>query len=177
MTNLSRLLNVKSTQRNYGVTFGYPLMEHLIKASIPPFAQIMDATSYDFLHRITSFIFKSKAGMAYEKSIINIDINFDNEDRSIPRLPKPAVLPRKDRKDKISTIQPSAEAQRTSVEIQKRVQELQKFRRESQSAVDAPLLVTALIRKTHQRLDTIEVRATKIIQFVIHLTFVTRKFT
>ena len=96
--------------------------------------------------------------MAYEKSIINIDINFENEDRSIPRLPRP-VVSRKDRKDTIETIQPSLEAQRTSVEIQKRVQELQKFRRESQSALEAPLLVTALIRKTHQRLDNIEVSA------------------
>lgn len=97
--------------------------------------------------------------MAYDKSIINIDINFDNEDRSIPKLPKPVLqLPRKDRKDKIYTIQPSAEARRTSAEIRKRVQELQRFRRESQSAVEAPLLVTALIKKTHQRLDNIEER-------------------
>ena len=132
--------------------------EPLIKASISPFAQIMDASSYDFLHRITSLIFKTKSGMAYEKSIINIDINFENEDQSIPKLPRP-VVPRKDRKDMISTIQPSLEAQRTAVEIQKRVQELQKFRRESQSALEAPLLVTALIRKTHQRLDNIEVSA------------------
>ena len=66
----------------------------------------MDSTSYDFLHRITNLIFKSKAGMAYDKSIINIDINFDNEDQAIPKLPKP-ILPRKDRKDKIATIQPS----------------------------------------------------------------------
>ena len=95
--------------------------------------------------------------MAYEKSVINININFDNEDQPVPHLPKP-FLPRKDRgKGKIATIQPSAEAQRTAVEIQRRVLELQKFRRESQSAVEAPLLVTALIKKTHQRLDTIEV--------------------
>ena len=94
--------------------------------------------------------------MAYEKSVIDININFDN-DQSVARLPKP-FLPRKDRgKDKIATIQPSAEAQRTATEIQRRVLELQKFRRESQSAVEAPLLVTALIKKTHQRLDTIEV--------------------
>ena len=94
--------------------------------------------------------------MAYEKSVINIDINFDN-DQPVARLPKP-FLPRKDRgKDKIATIQPSAEAQRTATEIQRRVLELQKFRRESQSAVEAPLLVTALIKKTHQRLDNIEV--------------------
>ena len=132
--------------------------EPLIKASISPFAQIMDTSSYDFLHRITSLIFKTRSGMAYEKSIINIDINFENEDQSIPKLPRP-VVPRKDRKDMISTIQPSLEAQRTAVEIQKRVQELQKFRRESQSALEAPLLVTALIRKTHQRLDNIEVSA------------------
>ena len=95
--------------------------------------------------------------MAYEKSIINININFDNEDQPVPHLPKP-FLPRKDRgKDKIATIQPSPEAQRTGTEIQRRVMELQKFRRESQSAVEAPLLVTALIKKTHQRLDNIEV--------------------
>jgi len=95
--------------------------------------------------------------MAYEKSIINININFDNEDQPVPHLPKP-FLPRKDRgKDKIATIQPSAESQRTGTEIQRRVMELQKFRRESQSAVEAPLLVTALIKKTHQRLDNIEV--------------------
>jgi len=94
--------------------------------------------------------------MAYEKSVINININFDNEDQPVPHLPKP-FLPRKDRgKDKIAMIQPSVEAQRTAVEIQRRVQELQKFRRESQSAVEAPLLVTALIKKTHQRLDNIE---------------------
>ncbi|CAH3176758.1 unnamed protein product [Porites lobata] len=133
-------------------------MEDLIrKASIPPFAQIMDSTSYDFLHRITNLIFKSKAGMAYDKSIINIDINFDNEDQAIPKLPKP-ILPRKDRKDKIATIQPSAESRKTSAEIERRVQELQKFRRESQSAVEAPLLVTALVKKTNQRLDSIEER-------------------
>lgn len=96
--------------------------------------------------------------MAYEKSIINIDINFENKDQSIPKLPRP-IVPRKDRKDIILTIQPSLEAQRTAVEIQKRVQELQKFRRESQSALEAPLLVTALIKKTHQRLDNIEVSA------------------
>ena len=132
-------------------------MEDLIrKASIPPFAQIMDSTSYDFLHRITNLIFKSKAGMAYDKSIINIDINFDNEDQAIPKLPKP-ILPRKDRKDKIATIQPSAESRKTSAEIERRVQELQKFRRESQSALEAPLLVTALVKKTNQRLDSIEV--------------------
>lgn len=95
--------------------------------------------------------------MAYEKSVINININFDNEDQPVPHLPKP-FLPRKDRgKDKIATIKPSAEAQRTAIEIQRRVLELQKFRRESQSAVEAPLLVTALIKKTHQRLDNIEV--------------------
>lgn len=96
--------------------------------------------------------------MAYEKSVINININFDNEDQPMPQLPKP-FLPRKaDRgKDKIATIQPSAEAQRTGIEIQRRVLELQKFRRESQSAVEAPLLVTALIKKTHQRLDRIKV--------------------
>lgn len=116
----------------------------------------MDSTSYDFLHRITNLIFKSKAGMAYDKSIINIDINFDNEDQAIPKLPKP-ILPRKDRKDKIATIQPSAESRKTSAEIERRVQELQKFRRESQSAVEAPLLVTALVKKTNQRLDSIEV--------------------
>lgn len=133
-------------------------MEPLIQASISPFAQIMDTKSYDFIHRITSLIFKSKAGMAYDKSVINIDINFDNEDPLHPKLPRP-VAPRKDRKDKISTIQPSVEAQRTSFEIQKRVQELQKFRRDSQSAVEAPLLVTALIKKTNQRLNTIEVSA------------------
>ena len=116
----------------------------------------MDSTSYHFLHRITNLIFKSKAGMAYDKSIINIDINFDNEYQAIPKLPKP-ILPRKDRKDKIATIQPSAEARKTSAEIERRVQELQKFRRESQSAVEAPLLVTALVKKTNQRLDSIEV--------------------
>lgn len=103
-------------------------------------------------------IFKSKAGMAYDKSVINIDINFDNEDPLHPKLPRP-VAPRKDRKDKISSIQPSVEAQRTSFEIQKRVQELQKFRRDSQSAVEAPLLVTALIKRTNQRLNTIEERS------------------
>lgn len=93
--------------------------------------------------------------MAYEKSVININVNFDN-DQPVAGLPKP-FLPRKDRgKDKIATIQPSAEAQRTATEIQRRVLELQKFRRESQSAVEAPLLVTALIKKTNQRLDTIE---------------------
>ncbi|XP_078371046.1 uncharacterized protein LOC144654702 isoform X1 [Oculina patagonica] len=94
--------------------------------------------------------------MAYEKSVINININFENEDQSIAHLPKP-FLPRKDRgKDKIATIQPSVEAQRTALEIQRRVLELQKFRRESQSALEAPLLMTAIIKKTHQRLDTIE---------------------
>lgn len=97
---------------------------------------------------------KSKAGMTYEKSIINIDIDFNDEDRSIPR-PR-----RKNRKDDLLvTIQPSVEAQRTSFEIQKRVQELQKFRQESQSAVKAPLLVTALVKKTNQRLDAIEERS------------------
>jgi len=99
--------------------------------------------------------------MAYEKSVININLNFDNEDQPAPLLPKP-FLPRKNRgKDKVATIQPSAEAQRTAVEIQKRVLELQKFRRESQSAVEAPLLVTALIKKTYQRLDNIEVSTLK----------------
>lgn len=98
--------------------------------------------------------------MAYEKSVININVNFDN-DQPVAGLPKP-FLPRKDRgKDKIATIQPSAEAQRTATEIQRRVLELQKFRRESQSAVEAPLLVTALIKKTNQRLDTIEVSTHK----------------
>jgi len=146
-------------------------MEHLIEASICPFAQIMDSTSYDFLHRITSLIFKSKhSGMAYDKSIINIDINFENDNRSIPNLTKPAPL-RKDRKDKISTIQPSAEAQKTSAEIQKRVQELQKFRRESLSAVEAPLLVKALIKKTHQRLDNIEVSVLTAFTTRIHQLF------
>lgn len=109
--------------------------------------------------------------MAYDKSVINIDINFDNEDPLHPKLPKP-VAPRKDRKDKISTIQPSVEAQRTSFEIQKRVQELQKFRRDSQSAVEAPLLVTALIKRTNQRLNTIEVSAwvlTKLIHSSVSL--------
>ncbi|KAK2555981.1 Cyclic nucleotide-binding domain-containing protein 2 [Acropora cervicornis] len=111
----------------------------------------MDAQSYDFLHRVTNWIFKSKAGMAFEKSIININVNFDNEDGSIRRPP------RKNRKDNLmATVQPSVEAQRTSFEIQKRVQEIQTFRQESQSAIEAPLLVTALVRKTHQRLDTIE---------------------
>ena len=57
----------------------------------------------------------------------------------------------------MANVQPSVEAQRTSFEIQKRVQEIQTFRKESQSAIEAPLLVTALVRKTHQRLDTIEV--------------------
>ena len=95
--------------------------------------------------------------MAYEKSVINIDINFDNEDQPLAHLPKP-VLPKKERgKDKIATIKPSMEAQRTAIEIQKRVMELQKFRRESQSAVEAPLLMTAIIKKTHQRLDSIKV--------------------
>ena len=112
----------------------------------------MDAQSYDFLHRVTNWIFKSKTGMAFEKSIISINVNFDNEDGSIRRPP------RKNRKDNLmATVQPSIEAQRTSSEIQKRVQEIQTFRRESQSAIEAPLLVTALVRKTHQRLDTIEV--------------------
>ena len=95
--------------------------------------------------------------MAYEKSVINININFENEDQSIPQLPKP-FLPRKDRgKGKLGTIQPSMEARRTALEIQRRVLELQKFRRESQSALEAPLLVTALIKKTHQRLDNMQV--------------------
>lgn len=112
----------------------------------------MDAQSYDFLHRVTNWIFKSKAGMTFEKSIININVNFDNEDGSIRRPP------RKNRKDNLmANVQPSVEAQRTSFEIQKRVQEIQTFRKESQSAIEAPLLVTALVRKTHQRLDTIEV--------------------
>ena len=106
-----------------------------------------------FLHAIPSL----ESKMAYEKSVINININFDNDDQPTPLLPKP-FLPRKKRgKDKVATIQPSAEAQRTAVEIQRRVLELQKFRRDSQSAVEAPLLVTALIKKTHQRLDNIEV--------------------
>lgn len=95
--------------------------------------------------------------MAYEKSVINININFDGEDQPLAHLPKP-FLPRKERgKDKIATIQPSVEAQRTALEIQRRVLELQKFRRESQSALEAPLLMTAIIKKTHQRLDTIQV--------------------
>lgn len=105
----------------------------------------------DKRERVTNWIFKSKAGMTFEKSIININVNFDNEDGSIRRPP------RKNRKDNLmATVQPSVEAQRTSFEIQKRVQEIQTFRKESQSAIEAPLLVTALVRKTHQRLDTIE---------------------
>lgn len=111
----------------------------------------------NFFHAIPLIGSSLISKMAYEKSVINININFDNEDQPVPHLPKP-FLPRKDRgKDKIAMIQPSVEAQRTAVEIQRRVQELQKFRRESQSAVEAPLLVTALIKKTHQRLDNIEV--------------------
>lgn len=99
-----------------------------------------------------SLIFK----MAYEKSVINININFESDEQFIPHLPKPFLV-RKDRgKGKLGTIQPSHEAQRTAIEIHKRVMEVQRFRRDSQSALEAPLLVTALIKKTHQRLDTIQ---------------------
>lgn len=95
--------------------------------------------------------------MAYEKSVINININFESDEQFIPHLPKPFLV-RKDRgKGKLGTIQPSHEAQRTAIEIHKRVMEVQRFRRDSQSALEAPLLVTALIKKTHQRLDTIQV--------------------
>lgn len=95
--------------------------------------------------------------MAYEKSVINININFESDEQFIPHLPKPFLM-RKDRgKGKLGIIQPSHEAQRTAIEIHKRVMEVQRFRRDSQSALEAPLLVTALIKKTHQRLDTIQV--------------------
>lgn len=95
--------------------------------------------------------------MAYKKSVINININFENDEQSIPHLPKPFLMRRDRSKGKLGTIQPSLDAQRTAIEIHKRVMEVQKFRRDSQSALEAPLLVTALIKKTHQRLDTIQV--------------------
>jgi hypothetical protein len=95
--------------------------------------------------------------MAYEKSIINIDINFENEPFMAGKPQRPTV-PKKIPKDRITIIQPSADSKRTSQEIEKRISEVQRFRRESQSAVSAPLLVKALIKKTYDRLENIQVR-------------------
>ena len=102
--------------------------------------------------------------MAYEKSVINIDINFDNEGQAFLKPPKPVLL-RKVPKDRITVFQPSAESKKTSLDIQKRVQELHKFRRESQSALKAPLLVTALVKKTNERLNTILVSKYVVYQY------------
>jgi len=99
--------------------------------------------------------------MAYDKSIINIDINFENEPFIAANKPARPTIPKKIPKDRITTIQPSAESEKTNVDIEKRVSEVVKFRRESQSAVDAPLLVKALIKKTYCRLDAIKVSDNK----------------
>ncbi|KAK3696681.1 hypothetical protein QZH41_003284 [Actinostola sp. cb2023] len=94
--------------------------------------------------------------MAYEKSIINIDINFENEPFMAAKPAKPTFA-KKIPKDRITIIQPSVESKKTDMEIAKRLSEVEKFRRESQSAVDAPLLVKALIKKTYSRLKAIKV--------------------
>lgn len=93
----------------------------------------------------------------YDKSVIKIDINFENEAPLRNKPPKP-VYHKKVPKDRITLIQPSAESKKTTVVIEKRIRELEKFRRESISAIEAPLLMTALVKKTNIRLSFIEVR-------------------
>ena len=93
----------------------------------------------------------------YDKSVIKIDINFENEAPLQGKPPRP-VFPKKVRKDRITLIQPSSEAQKTGAVIEKRLKELEKFRRESLSAIEAPLLMTALVKKTNERLSLILVR-------------------
>ncbi|KXJ19480.1 hypothetical protein AC249_AIPGENE1091 [Exaiptasia diaphana] len=99
--------------------------------------------------------------MAYDKSIINIDINFDNEPFMASQPSKPKFV-KKIPKDRITVIQPSVESTKTESDIEKRVNEVQRFRRESQSALNAPLLVKALIKKTYCKLDTIAGRSSSV---------------
>lgn len=46
----------------------------------------MDVKFYDFFYRIMNLMLKLKVGMIYEKFIINIDIDFNDEDWLIFRL-------------------------------------------------------------------------------------------
>lgn len=110
--------------------------------------------------------------MAYEKSVINIDINFENEPFMASKPQRP-IVQKKIPKDRITAIQPSADAEKTSYEIEKRVSEVLKFRRESQSAVLAPLLVKALIKKTYDKLDSIQVIKLDITFIIIAIIIIT----
>ena len=109
--------------------------------------------------------------MAYDKTMIDINISFDNDITG--RLGPPRrIIVRKTAVHKITPIEPSPESQRTSSELHKRVLELQRFRKESQSADVSPLLVTAQVRRTHDQLAKVNVRDLKFESFRLSSFFV-----
>ena len=105
--------------------------------------------------------------MSQDRSVINIDFNVEEyvEDGmqflKPPNQPPTNAMVRRKRDRRLLSPVPTRQINElVSGQINHRVKELKTFRKDSQSALQSPLLVTAIIKKTAERLERIEVGQT-----------------